>query len=445
MDLLKDLNKEQREAVLHVDGPLLVLAGAGSGKTKVLTHRIAYLIKEKNVHPASILAITFTNKAAREMRERIDRLVEDVSDSIWVSTFHSMCVRILRRDIEKIDYDKNFVIFDYADQQNVVKDCLKELNLSDKNFPPKSILEMIGRAKDELITPDSYLKMYSGDFRMEKIARVYELYQKKLKQNNALDFDDIIMLTIKLFLDNPEVLNYYQRKFKYILVDEYQDTNTAQYSLVSLLAQGYRNLCVVGDDDQSIYGWRGANIRNILDFEKEFKDAKVIKLEQNYRSTQIILDAANHVIKNNVGRKAKRLWTNNKGGDGIRYLSSIQASSQTQDRKIDSLEKFCSESEKFISEVVRIDEEVAELINKREENFYKEYYYLKPESEKSGWEKIKDGLKSVAEWCKENWKSIAKIVAAAVVITGLGIAAALTGGVLGVILAEHSGEHWPED
>lgn len=199
MDLLKDLNKEQREAVLHVDGPLLVLAGAGSGKTKVLTHRIAYLIKEKNVHPASILAITFTNKAAREMRERIDRLVEDVSDSIWVSTFHSMCVRILRRDIEKIDYDKNFVIFDYADQQNVVKDCLKELNLSDKNFPPKSILEMIGRAKDELITPDSYLKMYSGDFRMEKIARVYELYQKKLKQNNALDFDDIIMLTIKLF------------------------------------------------------------------------------------------------------------------------------------------------------------------------------------------------------------------------------------------------------
>ncbi|RXE58121.1 DNA helicase PcrA [Acetivibrio mesophilus] len=323
MDLLKDLNKEQKEAVLHIDGPLLVLAGAGSGKTKVLTHRIAYLIQEKNVHPANILAITFTNKAAKEMRERIDRLVEDVGNSIWVSTFHSMCVRILRRDIEKIDYDKSFVIFDYTDQQNVVKDCLKELNLNEKNYPPKSILEMIGRAKDELITPDSYLKMYSGDFRMEKVARVYELYQKKLKQNNALDFDDIIMLTIKLFVDNPNVLDYYQRKFRYILVDEYQDTNTAQYSLVSLLAQGYRNLCVVGDDDQSIYGWRGANIRNILDFEKEFKDAKVIKLEQNYRSTQTILDAANHVIKNNLGRKNKSLWTDNKEGDGIKYLECL--------------------------------------------------------------------------------------------------------------------------
>jgi DNA helicase-2/ATP-dependent DNA helicase PcrA len=320
MDLLEGLNKEQREAVLHGDGPLLILAGAGSGKTRVLTHRIAYLIQEKNVHPASILAITFTNKAAKEMRERIDRLVGNNSDYIWVSTFHSMCVRMLRRDIDKIDYDKSFVIFDYSDQQTVIKDCLKELNLNDKNYPPKSMLEMIGRAKDELITPEIYSKMYAQDFRMSNVAKIYELYQKKLKQNNALDFDDIIMLTIKLLLDNPQVAEYYQRKFRYILVDEYQDTNTAQYSLISILAQGYRNLCVVGDDDQSIYGWRGANIRNILDFEKEFKDAKVIKLEQNYRSTQTILDAANHVIKNNIGRKNKRLWTDKEGGEKIKYL-----------------------------------------------------------------------------------------------------------------------------
>lgn len=317
MDLLKGLNDEQKRAVLHVDGPLLILAGAGSGKTRVLTNRIAYLICEKGVYPSSILAITFTNKAAKEMRERIDRLVENISDSIWVSTFHSMCVRILRRDIEKIDYDRSFAIYDYTDQQTLVKDCLKELNLNEKNFAPKSMLEMIGRAKDELIEPDTYGKMYAADFRMAKVAKIYELYQKKLKQNNALDFDDIIMLTIKLFSKHPEVLDYYQRKFKYILVDEYQDTNTAQYSLISMLSNRSRNLCVVGDDDQSIYGWRGANIRNILDFEKEFKDCKTIKLEQNYRSTQTILDAANRVIKNNYGRKDKSLWTENKGGDKL--------------------------------------------------------------------------------------------------------------------------------
>jgi len=319
MDLLKGLNDEQKKAVLHVDGPLLILAGAGSGKTRVLTNRIAYLIKEKNVYPSSILAITFTNKAAKEMRERIDGLIENVSDSIWVSTFHSMCVRILRRDIEKIDYDRSFVIFDYTDQQTVVKDCLKELNLNEKNFAPKSVLGDIGRAKDELIDPATYAKMYAADFRMSKIAKIYELYQKKLKQNNALDFDDIIMLTIKLFSNYPEVLDYYQRKFKYILVDEYQDTNTAQYSLISMLSSRSKNLCVVGDDDQSIYGWRGANIRNILDFEKEFKNCKTIKLEQNYRSTQTILDAANCVIKNNFGRKNKSLWTENKGGDKLRH------------------------------------------------------------------------------------------------------------------------------
>lgn len=317
MDLLKGLNKEQKEAVLHTEGPLLILAGAGSGKTRVLTHRIAYLIKEKNVHPGSILAITFTNKAAREMKERVEKLLGDLAGNIWVSTFHSTCVRILRRDIEKMGFDRNFVIFDSADQQTVIRDCLKELNLNEKNYPPRAMLDMIGRAKDELIEPATYIKMYASDFRMNKVAQVYELYQKKLKQNNALDFDDIIMFTIKLFLDNPPVLDYYQRKFKYILVDEYQDTNTAQYSLISLLAQVSRNLCVVGDDDQSIYGWRGANIRNILDFEKEFRDCKVIKLEQNYRSTQTILDAANNVIKNNIGRKNKRLWTGNPRGCNI--------------------------------------------------------------------------------------------------------------------------------
>jgi DNA helicase-2/ATP-dependent DNA helicase PcrA len=321
MDLLKDLNKEQREAVLHTDGPLLILAGAGSGKTRVLTHRIAYLIREKGVYPGSILAITFTNKAAREMKERIENILGELAENIWVSTFHSACVRILRRDIEKLGYDRSFVIFDSADQQTVVKDCLKELNLNEKNYPPKSVIEMIGKAKDEMIDAADYTKMYASDYRMSKIAKIYELYQKKLKQNNALDFDDIIALTIKLFTDNPPVLEYYQRKFKYILVDEYQDTNTAQYSLISMLAQANKNLCVVGDDDQSIYGWRGANIRNILDFEKEFKNCKVIKLEQNYRSTQTILEAANNVIKNNCGRKNKSLWTDNAEGCKIQIYT----------------------------------------------------------------------------------------------------------------------------
>lgn len=317
MDLLKGLNEEQKKAVLHVDGPLLILAGAGSGKTRVLTHRIAYMVKEKNVHPASILAITFTNKAAREMKERVDRLVGDVSESIWVSTFHSTCVRILRRDIEKIGFDRSFVIFDSADQQTVIKDCLKELNLNDKNFPPRAMMDAVSKAKNELIDSNTYVKMYASDYRMSKIASIYELYQRKLKQNNALDFDDIIMFTIKLFLEHPQVLEFYQRKFKYILVDEYQDTNTAQYSLISMLSHLNKNLCVVGDDDQSVYGWRGANIRNILDFEKEFKNCKVIKLEQNYRSTKIILDAANQVIKNNAGRKDKSLWTDNDEGHKI--------------------------------------------------------------------------------------------------------------------------------
>jgi DNA helicase-2/ATP-dependent DNA helicase PcrA len=317
MELLQNLNSEQKKAVIHKDGPLLILAGAGSGKTRVLTHRIAYLIKEYGVYPSNILAITFTNKAANEMKERVAVLLGDMSQEMWVSTFHSMCVRILRRDIEKIGYKRNFVIFDSSDQQTLMRECLKELNLNEKNFPVKTVLEQVGRAKDELITPEEYMRINEADFKMKKVAQLYELYQKKLVQNNALDFDDIIMMTIKLLVDNPPVLEYYWNKFEYILVDEYQDTNTAQYSLVSLLAQKSRNLCVVGDDDQTIFTWRGANVKNILDFEKEFKDCTVIKLEQNYRSTQTILDAANHVICNNIGRKSKKLWTENCTGDGI--------------------------------------------------------------------------------------------------------------------------------
>jgi DNA helicase-2/ATP-dependent DNA helicase PcrA len=317
MDLLDGLNKEQKEAVLHNEGPLLILAGAGSGKTRVLTHRIAYLIKQQGIFPSSILAITFTNKAAREMRERIDGLIGELSNDMWVGTFHSICIRILRRDIEKLGYDRSFVIYDTNDQQIVIKECLKELNINDKNFPPKSVLETIGKQKDELIDASHFENLYASDFRLGKIAKIYKLYEKKLKNNNALDFDDIIMNTIKLFEKYPEVLEFYQRKFRYILVDEYQDTNTAQYTLVRKLSEAHKNLCVVGDDDQSIYGWRGANIRNILDFEKDFKGCRTIKLEQNYRSTQNILDAANQVISNNTGRKCKSLWTENKGGSKI--------------------------------------------------------------------------------------------------------------------------------
>jgi len=317
MDLLSGLNKEQELAVLHDEGPLLILAGAGSGKTRVLTHRIAYLIKQKGIFPSSILAITFTNKAAKEMRSRIDSLIGDLSRDMWVGTFHSICIRMLRRDIERLGYDRSFVIYDTQDQQVVIKECLKELNINDKNFPPKSVLETIGKQKDELIDAAHFEKLYASDFRMGKIAKIYKLYEKKLKNNNALDFDDIILNTIKLFNQYPEVLEFYQRRFRYVLVDEYQDTNTAQYTLVQKLSEAHKNLCVVGDDDQSIYGWRGANIRNILDFEKDFKSCTTVKLEQNYRSTQNILDAANQVISNNTGRKCKSLWTENKGGNKI--------------------------------------------------------------------------------------------------------------------------------
>lgn len=317
MDLIQGLNPQQKEAVLHTEGPLLVLAGAGSGKTRVLTHRIAYLVEEKGVAPWNILSITFTNKAAREMKNRIEKLIGTKAVDIWNGTFHACCVRILRREIDKIGFDRSFVIYDTADQETLMKDCLNQLQYNDKIFPVKQVLAEIGRAKDELTDPESFAEIAGSDFRMRKVANLYALYQKKLKANNALDFDDILMHTIRVFSENADVLAYYQDKFKYILVDEYQDTNTAQYMLVSMLAAKHRNICVVGDDDQSIYGWRGANIRNILDFEKDFKGCRVIKLEQNYRSTGKILDAANHVIKNNFGRKPKTLWTQNTTGDPI--------------------------------------------------------------------------------------------------------------------------------
>lgn len=322
-NLLDNLNKQQREAVEHTEGPLLILAGAGSGKTRVLTYRIAYLINEKNVYPSNILAITFTNKAAKEMKERVQSLLEGSYD-MWVSTFHAACARILRTQVEKLDgYKKNFIIFDTDDQVKVIKECLKELNYNEKNFPPKEMLSSISKAKDQLMTPGRFMDRYGRDFRLKKVADIYSLYQKKLMANNALDFDDILFKTVELFQNNPDVLQYYQNKFKYIMVDEYQDTNYCQYMLVNLLAKSHRNLCVVGDDDQCIYSWRGADIGNILNFEKDFPDAKVIKLEQNYRSTQTILDAANSVIDRNFGRKSKRLWTENGEGKPIVYYKAM--------------------------------------------------------------------------------------------------------------------------
>lgn len=317
MELIEGLNPQQKEAVLHTEGPILVLAGAGSGKTRVITHRIAYLIQEKGVAPWSILSLTFTNKAAREMRDRIEALIGARVLDIWSGTFHSCCVRILRREIERIGFNRDFVIYDTGDQETLIKDCLQRLGYNDRNFPPKQVLAYIGRAKDELISPEAYSINAAYDFRMRKISDIYTLYQKKLKANNALDFDDILLHTLNIFDKNPDVLAYYQDKFKYILVDEYQDTNTAQYMLVSMLAKKHRNICVVGDDDQSIYGWRGANMQNILDFEKHFHGCRVIKLEQNYRSTERILDAANNVIKNNYGRKPKLLWTKNLTGEPV--------------------------------------------------------------------------------------------------------------------------------
>ncbi|WP_343095683.1 DUF3553 domain-containing protein [Clostridioides difficile] len=315
---LDTLNPAQREAVEKTEGPVLILAGAGSGKTKVLTTRIAYLIEDKGVQAPNILAITFTNKATNEMRERVEQNIGPETKDMWISTFHSCCVRILRKDINKIGYNRSFVIYDSADQVTLVKDCLKELNLSDKVFEPKAVISAISGAKDKLYTPKQFKDINMADNRMVKIADIYALYQDRLKRNSALDFDDLILKTVELFKANDEVLAYYRSRFRYIMVDEYQDTSKAQYELIKLLAREHQNICVVGDDDQSIYGWRGADIRNILEFEKDYDNVHVVKLEQNYRSTQVILDAANKVISNNIERKRKKLWSEKKEGELIK-------------------------------------------------------------------------------------------------------------------------------
>ena len=319
MSIYDTLNNEQREAVFCTEGPLLMLAGAGSGKTRSLTHRIAYLIEEKGVAPWNILAITFTNKAAQEMRERVDALVGYGSEDIWISTFHATCSRILRRHIDLLGYDRNFTIYDASDQKSLMKDVLKEMKIDTKQFPERSVMSEISSAKNEYKSPLDYRNEYGSNFRNQRIADIYEHYQKRLKENNALDFDDLLVKMVDLFQTNPDVLEHYQDRFQYIMVDEYQDTNTVQFLLVSLLAKKYRNLCVVGDDDQSIYKFRGANIYNILNFEKVFPDAQVIRLEQNYRSTQNILNAANGVIANNKGRKEKKLWTENQKGELVHF------------------------------------------------------------------------------------------------------------------------------
>lgn len=316
--LLSGLNTEQKRAVQHTEGPLLLMAGAGSGKTRVLTHRIAYLLREKGVAPWSVLALTFTNKAAREMKDRVSSLVGPIAEDIWISTFHSMCVRILRRDIDRIGYNRNFSILDSGDQLSVIKQILKAKNIDSKKFEPRSILGTISGAKNELKKPAEFSKLAKGPYE-ETAAEVYEEYQKQLKKNQSLDFDDLIMKTIQLFSQVPEVLEFYQRKFQYIHVDEYQDTNKAQYMLVKMMSERFKNICVVGDSDQSIYRWRGADITNILSFEKDYPNAAVILLEQNYRSTKTILHAANKVIENNLNRRPKKLWTENEEGPKICY------------------------------------------------------------------------------------------------------------------------------
>lgn len=332
MSIYDKLNEQQKEGVFTTEGAVLILAGAGSGKTGVLTHRIAHLIDDLGVNSYNILAITFTNKAAKEMKERVDRLVGMGADSAWIMTFHAACVRILRRYICRIGYDNNFTIYDTDDQKSVIKDILKRKNLDPKQYKDRTILSVISNAKDNLISPDDMYQSSGGNYNTMKTAEIYREYQEQLKKNNAVDFDDIIGLTVKLFNEDKEVLRYYQERFRYIMVDEYQDTNRAQFNLIRLLAGGYGNLCVVGDDDQSIYKFRGADINNILDFEKYFNDAKIIKLEQNYRSTQKILDVANEVIKNNVGRKDKRLWTSVK--DGTKVIFNVYENGYEEARGI---------------------------------------------------------------------------------------------------------------
>lgn len=330
MAVYDTLNKPQKEAVFHTEGPLLILAGAGSGKTRVLTHRIAYLIEEKGVNPWNILAITFTNKAAEEMRQRVDSLVGIGAESIWVSTFHSMCVRILRRYIDRLGYDNRFTIYDTDDQKTLMKEVCRKTDIDTKRFKERMLLSVISSAKNEMILPEEFELNAGGDFVQLKIAKVYKEYEAQMRANNALDFDDLLVKTVQLLETQPDVRENYQECFRYIMVDEYQDTNTVQFRLVSLLAGKYRNLCVVGDDDQLIYKFRGANIRNILDFEKEFSDAKVIKLEQNYRSVGNVLEVANSVIRNNKGRKEKTLWTDNEKGEKIRLRQFDTAYDEAQ-------------------------------------------------------------------------------------------------------------------
>ncbi|MDY4574995.1 MAG: DUF3553 domain-containing protein [Intestinibacter sp.] len=319
LDTIEMLNPAQREAVEQTEGPILILAGAGSGKTRVLTTRIGYLMEVKKVKAENILAITFTNKAANEMRERVDETLKDEDTSaMWITTFHSCCVRILRKAINKIGYNRSFVIYDSADQITLIKDCMRELNYSEKAIEPKYVISVISNAKDKLISPKQFREIHKGDFSKMKIADIYALYQDRLKRNSALDFDDLIAKTVELFKEHEDVLEFYRNRFRYIMVDEYQDTSRAQYELIKMLAKGHQNICVVGDDDQSIYGWRGADIRNILEFEKDYDNVHVIKLEQNYRSTQIILDAANLLIQNNIERKRKKLWSEKKEGELIK-------------------------------------------------------------------------------------------------------------------------------
>ncbi len=339
---LETLNPAQREAVEKTEGPVLILAGAGSGKTRVLTTRIAHLIEDKGVQAANILAITFTNKAANEMRERVEETLGSDTKDMWISTFHSCCVRILRKDINRIGYNRSFVIYDSADQVTLIKDCLKELNLSDKVFEPKVVISTISGAKDKLYSPQKFKAIHMHDNRMSKMADIYALYQDRLKRNSALDFDDLIYKTVELFKEDSEVLDYYRSRFKYIMVDEYQDTSKAQYELIKLLARQHQNICVVGDDDQSIYGWRGADIRNILEFEKDYDDVNVVKLEQNYRSTQIILDAANTVISNNIERKRKKLWSDKKDGELIK-IQLAENEIDEADFVSDMIYKICRE------------------------------------------------------------------------------------------------------
>ena len=328
MDLKSLLNKEQYDGAMTVDGQVLILAGAGSGKTRVLTYRIAHMINDLDIAPYQILAITFTNKAAKEMRDRVSSLVGDTANSMWISTFHSTCVKILRREIQHLGYKSNFTIYDSSDQKTLINECIKELNINDKDITQREIGGKISRAKDKMQTAASYKREFESNFRENKIADVYVLYQKKLKENNAMDFDDLIFKTVELFLKNPDVLEFYQRKFRYIMVDEYQDTNGAQYQLIKLLAEKYKNLCVVGDDDQGIYGWRGADIKNILDFEKDYPGTKVIKLEQNYRSKGNILNAANVVIANNTYRKQKVLRTEQEQGSKIKIYRAFDDRSE---------------------------------------------------------------------------------------------------------------------